>query len=94
MTDKHINPAQFAKMKVKLAAQVFSHSVSAGIFTYVTLQGLPSTALGTAEVLSKFDSIFDCCNSLSFSDSKISRGPLTASSPHLKEMEDGIRFVQ
>ena len=81
-------------MKVKLEAQVFSHSVSAGIFTYVTLQGLPSTALGTAEVLFKFNSIFDCCNSISFRDSKISRRPLTASSPHLKEMEDGIRFVQ
>ena len=92
LTPKHINPPQFAKMKVKLATQVFSHSVSAGIATYVALCGLPSRAVGTAELLSKFDKIFDCCNSLSFKDSKIARQPLTASSPHLQEMQEGFNF--
>eukprot|EP00795_Rhopilema_esculentum_P005742 gene5743-11002_t len=32
-------------MKVKLATQVFSHSVAAGINTYVSLNGLPSSAI-------------------------------------------------
>jgi len=36
LTDSHINPNNFEKMKVKYAAQVLSHSVSAGINTYVT----------------------------------------------------------
>ena len=71
LTPKHINPSAFSKMKVKLATQVFSHSVSAGIYTYVALGGLPSKAIGTAELLSKVDKLFDCCNSLSFRDGKI-----------------------
>ena len=37
LTTKHINPPPFAKMKVKLATQVVSHSVAAGIYIYVTL---------------------------------------------------------
>ena len=94
LTPKHINPSAFSKMKVKLATQVFSHSVSAGIYTYVALGRLPSKAIGTAELLSKVDKIFDCCNSLSFRDGKICRRPLTSSSPHLQEIEGGIKFIK
>ena len=93
LTVKHINPTQFAKMKVKLATQVFSHSVAAGINTYVALNGLPSSAVGTAELLSRFDQIFDLCNSLSFKDTKICRRPLTSSSPHLEQMKKGANFI-
>ena len=42
LTEKHLNPNGFSKMKVKLAAQVLSHSVAAAMFTYVSLQALPS----------------------------------------------------
>ena len=94
LTPKHTNPSAFSKMKVKLATQVFSHSVSAGIYTYVALGRLPSKAIGTAELLSKVDKIFDCCNSLSFRDGKICRRPLTSSSPHLQEIEGGIKFIK
>ena len=55
LTVRHISPTQSAKMKVKLATQVFSHSVAAGINTNVALNGLPSSAVGTAElILTKF----------------------------------------
>lgn len=37
LTPNHINPPPFGKMKVKLATQLLSHSVAAGIFTYATL---------------------------------------------------------
>ena len=94
LTHRHISPPPFGKMKVKLATQVFSHSVSAGIYTYTTLGGLHAEAIGTAQLLAKFDKIFDCCNSLSFKDGKICRRPLTASSPHLKEIEEGIEFIK
>ena len=52
----------------------------------------PKPYIGTAELLSKVDKIFDCCNSLSFRDGKICRRPLTSSSPHLHEIEGGITF--
>ena len=44
--------------------------------------------------ITQFYKLFDTCNSLSFKDSKICRWPMTSSSPHLKEMEEGVRFVK
>lgn len=35
LTDRHINPNLREQMRVKLAAQILSHSVTAGILTYV-----------------------------------------------------------
>ncbi len=84
LTEKHLNPNGFTKMKVKLATQVLSHSVAAALNTYVSLQGLPGDAIGTAQLIEKFDKIFDCCNSLSFRDSKFCRRQLTARSPHVE----------
>ena len=92
LTHRHISPPPFGKMKVILATQVFSHSVSAGIYTYTTLGGLHADAIGTAQCLAKFDTVFYCCKSLSFKDGTLCRRPLTASSPHLKEIEEGIKF--
>ena len=50
-------------MKVKYVTQIFSHTVAAAIFSYVSMGGLPSSASGTGERLFQFDSIFDCVNS-------------------------------
>ena len=35
LTDKHIKPNNFAKMKVKYATQILSHTVAASIYMYV-----------------------------------------------------------
>ena len=94
LTEKHLNPNGFSKMKVKLASQVLSHSVAAGINTYVSLQGLPGQAIGTAILISKIDKIFDCCNSSSFKNSKFCRRPFSPQSPHLEVMEEGINFFK
>ena len=48
ITDKNINPNGISTMQVKLAAHVFSHSVAAGLSTYVALHAMPGSALGTA----------------------------------------------
>ncbi len=52
LTEKHLHPNGFSKMKVKYATQVFSHTVAAAISTYVSMGGLLSSASGTAELLS------------------------------------------
>ena len=57
ITEKHINPNGFSKMKVKLAAQVCSHSVAAGLSTYVALHALQGSALGTTQFVNKMDTI-------------------------------------
>jgi hypothetical protein len=36
VTDTHLNPTAHSAMKVKLAAQVMSHTVAAGLYTLVT----------------------------------------------------------
>ena len=58
LTENHIHPNGFQKMKVKCATQVFSHTVSAAISMSVNIGALQTTASGTAEI-SKFDHIFD-----------------------------------
>ena len=63
LTGKHLHPNGFTKMKVKSATHVFSHTVAAAICTYVSMGGLPPRVSGTAQLLSQFDSIFDCVNS-------------------------------
>ena len=94
LTEKHLDPNGFSKMRVKLAAQVLSHSVAAAIYTYVSLGALPSQGIGTAELLARVDEIFDCCNSPSFYDKRIKRRLLTPSSPHVEVLRNGITFFQ
>ena len=94
LTERHINPNGFMKMRVKLAAQIFSHSVAAGITLYASLGGLSKSAIGSAEFLERVDKIFDTCNSLSFKDAKKQRRPFSQASPHLKIMKDGIQLFK
>ncbi len=64
LTPQHIAPPPiYGKMRVKLAAQVFSHSVTAAIHTYVTRGQLPSTHLVTASLCSFMNGVFDLMNS-------------------------------
>ncbi len=79
-------------MRVKLASQILSHSVAAGINTYVALGGLPGAAISTAEFLEKMNKIFDSCNSISLKDPKLQRRPFTQNSPHYEIMRDGVEF--
>ena len=80
------NPSGFSKIKVKLASQIFSHTLTAAINTYVYLQALLGDAIGTAQLIKHFDTLFDCCNSISFKDSKKCRCPLTTQVPHIGEV--------
>jgi len=50
-------------MHVKLATQVLSHSVAAGISTHVSTSQLPPEAQDTSEFVDKMDTLFDSLNS-------------------------------
>ena len=86
--DKHIHPNRFQKMKVKYATQVLSNVLSAANFTYVSLGKLPSTAFGTAELLTKLDQTFNCLNS-----PKVFRRAMTQTSPHEDFMQEMFDFI-
>ncbi|CAH2088902.1 unnamed protein product [Euphydryas editha] len=62
LTQQHLQPNGKQKMKVRLAAQVLSHSVAAGIFAKVGQNELPQEATGTATVISNMDKLFDAMN--------------------------------
>jgi hypothetical protein len=94
LTEKHIHPNNFCKMKVKLATQVLSHTVAASICTYVSVGALPSSAMGTAELLLKFDSLFDCVNSSTLHSAKKFKCALNDNSPHISFFKEAISFLK
>jgi hypothetical protein len=53
LTDKHLSPNNWERMRVSLAVQVLSESVAVGISTYVALNFLPAKAAGTADFIEK-----------------------------------------
>ncbi|KAJ2946544.1 hypothetical protein O0L34_g12599 [Tuta absoluta] len=96
LTEKHLNPNAKQKMRVKLAAQVFSHSVTAGILAKVTTNELPTDALATGTILKKFDDLFDALNADSPDARRGKRCStnMTHRSPHLKLFEDMKVFIR
>ncbi|KAK0151073.1 hypothetical protein N1851_007764 [Merluccius polli] len=63
LTERHISLPAFSKMRVSLATQVFSHTVSAGISAMVSLKRLPAEANDTGEFIAKINRLFDVLNS-------------------------------
>ena len=77
LTDGHFDLKPFKKMKVCLATQVFSHSVSTAMRTYVKFGQLDESALQTADFVELIDQLFDIMNSRSNVKHKWKK-PLTA----------------
>ena len=94
LTERHVHPNNFAKMKVKLATQILSHTVAASVCTYVSLGVLPQSAMGTAEFISQFDSLFDSVNSSTLNSAKDLRRPITAKSNHVQFLNKTISFIK
>ena len=93
LTDKHLRPNGFSKMKVKYATQIFSHTVAAAIFSYVSMGGLPSSVSGTAELLSQFDSIFDSVNSSTIHSTMKMKCAMSDATSHQSFMKQAIKLI-
>ena len=94
LTQKHISPNGFTKMKVKYATQVMSHTVGSTLCMYIALGALPPSAVGTAELIANMDNIFDCLNSSSLNSTKIYKKALSEDSAHHKFIDDMLPFIQ
>lgn len=94
LTDSHINPNNFEKMKVKYAAQILSHSVSAAINTYVTLGSLSAAAIFTADFVAKFDKLFDILNSSKLYSSNPNKQAYTNTSEQVTFLNETKHFLQ
>lgn len=76
LTPSHIFLPAFSEMRVKLATQVMSHSVSSALKTYVHFSKLSDTSLDTADFVDKMNCIFDLMNTRSLQDAG-SKKPIT-----------------
>ena len=94
VTEKHINLPMFSKLRVKLAAQIISHSVAAGINSMVSLGGLPQEALETAKFLEYMDQLFNVFNSSKKTGSKKMGHVLTSGSSHFQFLIDVQEYLK
>ncbi|XP_046395228.1 uncharacterized protein LOC124162670 [Ischnura elegans] len=102
LTENHLSPEGYLKMRVFLAAQVFSLHVSRGVGALVGRAVLPTAALGTAELLLLMNNLFDSMNgdkagAKRIGSSSMYRVPMTARSHHLETfrlMEEKIRALK
>lgn len=94
LTKKHIHPNGFQKMKVKLATQVVSQTVASTVCMYISLGALPPSAVGTAELIAKFDNIFDCLNSSNLNSTKIYKRAMSKESSHHEFITDMLEFIK
>lgn len=91
---KHVNLPPFSQMKVKLASQVFSHSVAAGIETYISHGRLPEDALGTVTFCARMNDLFDCFNSSTVKCRLAPyRSALSSSSRHLTRLSELSKWL-
>ncbi|XP_025191172.1 uncharacterized protein LOC112591547 [Melanaphis sacchari] len=78
----HMDLPPFSPMRVCLATQTLSHSVSSGMMTLISMNEMKSSAMHTARFIELFDNLFDVFNSITHSEAKILRKPLTKTSDH------------
>ncbi|CAF4883247.1 unnamed protein product [Pieris macdunnoughi] len=96
LTKDHLNPNAKQKMRVKLAAQVLSHTVAAGLYAKIADGALSTEAAVTANVISHIDKLFDALNSDSadLRRGKIFSTNMTAKSPHHKLFQNMKYFFK
>lgn len=62
VTETHLNPNTFEKMRVKYAVQLLSRSVSKSLKLLVSTKEIDESALDTAQMIENFDNLFSCLN--------------------------------
>nr|CAH7749996.1 unnamed protein product [Callosobruchus chinensis] len=74
LTDEHIYPNSFQKMKVKYASQVLSHRASVALNWFADSKILPVASKITASFSDKMNRLFDILNSSQLDNSHIFKG--------------------
>lgn len=83
LTDTHVQPSGFDRMKVKYAVQILSATVAAALKTLYVLKILSVNALAIIELIEKFDSLFDMFNSSTVTDKKSHKQAFTGAQHQL-----------
>ena len=93
ITNKHIYPNSFEKLSVKLATQIFSFNVSAGIYAAIASGSFDKPkdkeiAVATADFLLRMNILFDNLNSRSIKSSNPNNAPISNFSDTLTSIVD------
>lgn len=95
ITPSHLCPNSFQKMKLKLAKQVFSHSVGAAMNTALRTKELVSpTAANTAEFILLINDLFDALNSKTKYDKNPKKCGLTGDNAARQAIVEGLEVLQ
>lgn len=96
ITEEHVNPEKINKMKVKTAAQIFSHSVAVSAEHLAASGKLDPVCRQITPFALLFDKLFDSLNSCTFQivDGKIYRAGVKRNSPHHKLWQYAIKFLK
>ncbi|XP_064465409.1 uncharacterized protein LOC135376898 [Ornithodoros turicata] len=95
LTDDHIHPTVFSRMKVKFATQVMSNSLSTGIAVLISTGYMHPAATATSDFLLRMDVLFDCLNSSSIQqgDDKKMRFAISDSTKHKELLESAVQWI-
>ena len=92
LTSRHIDLPTFAPLRVKLATEVLSHSVAAGISTLCSLKALPQE-VHTAEFIDRMDQLFNVFNSSTLSSTAKMRYVMPENSKHKEFLADCLEWL-
>jgi len=94
LSNCHIPPNNFLRMKVKYAVQIFSNHVAAGMCTQMSSGFLATEAVGTIDVIDHFDKLFDILNSSSIANLKEYGKVFTGSDKQIQFLEEILSFLK
>jgi len=94
LTYSHIHPSPFEKMKVRLAAHVFSHSVAAGMSVALNQGILPKNSKYTINFINFMDRLFDIFNSSDTPNKKIYNNPFTNDGHQLDHLNKMVEMFK
>lgn len=93
LTNSHVAPGKFEKLRVKYATQILSATVAAGLEMHINLKSLPEAAVGTLEFVEQFDKLFDIFNSSTFNTAKTYRKPFSGEDYQISFLQESLNFL-
>lgn len=96
ITENHVNPNAFQKMKVKLATQIFSRTFYSTMMTVIATGELRSkSATSTAKFVLKMNDLFDCLNSQGNFEVQYLRRPLSEkNTTAIQTLKESINYIK
>lgn len=96
ITEEHVNPEKIKKMRVKLATQIFSHSVAVATEHLSARGDLPQECRQLIPVTLLLDDLFDSLNVSSFhiQNGKKYKGAVKRNSPHHQLWQNAIKTLE